>query len=126
MKLENKKRKLNASFLNSERETRLELATPTLASRPGRDYQLSYSRNLYPGQDFPPDSVVGQGTRTKIMFIGFIKQIKKPSEKSSKGFKKLSGKRDSNSRPRPWQGRALPTELFPQMVPGAGLEPART
>ena len=28
--------------------------------------------------------------------------------------KKRSGKRDSNSRPRPWQGRALPTELFPQ------------
>ncbi len=27
-----------------------------------------------------------------------------------------SGKRDSNSRPRPWQGRALPTELFPQYV----------
>ena len=25
----------------------------------------------------------------------------------------VSGKRDSNSRPRPWQGRALPTELFP-------------
>src|SRR6185503_3577869 len=25
-----------------------------------------------------------------------------------------SGKRDSNPRPRPWQGRALPTELFPQ------------
>ena len=28
-------------------------------------------------------------------------------------FKFWSGKRDSNSRPRPWQGRALPTELFP-------------
>jgi hypothetical protein len=27
-----------------------------------------------------------------------------------------SGKRDSNSRPRPWQGRALPTELFPRSV----------
>ncbi len=27
-----------------------------------------------------------------------------------------SGKRDSNSRPRPWQGRALPTELFPQKM----------
>ena len=27
-----------------------------------------------------------------------------------------SGKRDSNSRPRPWQGRALPTELFPHEV----------
>ena len=28
----------------------------------------------------------------------------------------LSGKRDSNSRPRPWQGRALPTELFPHFI----------
>ena len=28
----------------------------------------------------------------------------------------LSGKRDSNSRPQPWQGCALPTELFPQML----------
>ena len=27
---------------------------------------------------------------------------------------KKSGKRDSNSRPQPWQGCALPTELFPQ------------
>ena len=27
----------------------------------------------------------------------------------------MSGKRDSNSRPRPWQGRALPTELLPQV-----------
>ena len=26
---------------------------------------------------------------------------------------KRSGKRDSDPRPRPWQGRALPTELFP-------------
>ena len=26
----------------------------------------------------------------------------------------LSGKRGSNSRPQPWQGCALPTELFPQ------------
>ena len=29
-------------------------------------------------------------------------------------FPLWSGKRDSNPRPRPWQGRALPTELFPQ------------
>ena len=28
----------------------------------------------------------------------------------------LSGKRDSNSRPRPWQGRALPTELFSHLL----------
>ena len=29
---------------------------------------------------------------------------------------KWSGKRGSNSRPRPWQGRALPTELFPHSL----------
>ncbi len=27
-----------------------------------------------------------------------------------------SGKRDSNSRPQPWQGCALPTELFPHCL----------
>ena len=31
-------------------------------------------------------------------------------------FSSLSGKRDSNSRPQPWQGCALPTELFPQVL----------
>ncbi len=30
-------------------------------------------------------------------------------------FRIWSGKRDSNSRPQPWQGCALPTELFPQI-----------
>ena len=39
-----------------------------------------------------------------------------------------SGKRDSNPRPQPWQGCALPTELFPHVperrilaVPGASF-----
>ena len=32
--------------------------------------------------------------------------------KSLKSSKAWSEKRDSNPRPRPWQGRALPTELF--------------
>ena len=27
-----------------------------------------------------------------------------------------SGKRDSNPRPLPWQGNALPIELFPQLL----------
>ena len=35
------------------------------------------------------------------------------STKSAIWAKKKSGKRDSNSRPQPWQGCALPTELFP-------------
>jgi len=30
-------------------------------------------------------------------------------------FQYWSGKRDSNSRPQPWQGCALPTELFPHV-----------
>jgi hypothetical protein len=30
-----------------------------------------------------------------------------------------SGKRGSNSRPIPWQGIALPTELFPQKTKSA-------
>jgi hypothetical protein len=37
----------------------------------------------------------------------------------------VSGKRDLNSRPRPWQGRALPTELFPQYVFGVWADPFR-
>ena len=31
-----------------------------------------------------------------------------------KKTKKWSGKRDSNPRPLPWQGNALPAELFPR------------
>jgi hypothetical protein len=31
-------------------------------------------------------------------------------------LKKASGKRDSNSRPQPWKGCALPTELFPPVI----------
>ena len=35
-----------------------------------------------------------------------------------------SGKRDSDPRPQPWQGCALPTELFPQIYfPEPGLAP---
>lgn len=30
--------------------------------------------------------------------------------------KKKSGKRDSNPRPLPWQGNALPAELFPRFM----------
>ena len=36
-------------------------------------------------------------------------------------FSNMSGKRDSNSRPRPWQGRALPTELLPQILGAANI-----
>ena len=43
---------------------------------------------------------------------------KTPEDRSHHGVSWIwSGKRDSNSRPRPWQGRALPTELFPRWSP---------
>ena len=44
---------------------------------------------------------------------GFVEKHKKRMPFRHPFF--LSGKRDSDPRPRPWQGRALPTELFPQM-----------
>ena len=51
-------------------------------------------------------------------FVSTYFTIRAPSEKkppclSTGGFSWLSGKRDSNSRPQPWQGCALPTELLP-------------
>jgi hypothetical protein len=39
-------------------------------------------------------------------------QLKKNPFRDLEPEKVLSEKRDSNPRPRPWQGRALPTELF--------------
>ena len=49
------------------------------------------------------------------------KKIEKKSETSSFALT-LSEKRDSNPRPRPWQGRALPTELFSQLFVGYNTE----
>src|SRR5690606_39315349 len=40
------------------------------------------------------------------------------------GFRWIwSGKRDSNSRPRPWQARALPTALFPRRKRNSTVTP---
>gem|GEM_PF-5219268 len=39
---------------------------------------------------------------------------------------KKSGKRDSDPRPQPWQGCALPTELFPQRLHLSEEEETRT
>ena len=50
--------------------------------------------------------------------------IRSMPETERKAFRRWSGRRDSDSRPQPWQGCALPTELLPQVVPWAGIEPA--
>ena len=44
------------------------------------------------------------------------------SEKDVVSLIKKSGKRDSDPRPQPWQGCALPTELFPQNFKKNGEE----
>ncbi len=43
-----------------------------------------------------------------------LHHCRKTKPRQAEVCRNWSGKRDSNSRPRPWQGRALPTELFPQ------------
>ena len=60
-------------------------------------YQLSYSRLIFV---FHVAALL-QPESLRLVVLLHSEQI-------------WSGKRDSNSRPRPWQGRALPTELFPQ------------
>ena len=44
------------------------------------------------------------------------------SEKDVVSLIQKSGKRDSDPRPQPWQGCALPTELFPQNIKKNGEE----
>ena len=51
-----------------------------------------------------------------------ITYINKKAVRISNGFfVSESGKRDLNSRPQPWQGCALPTELFPHFVIPIGV-----
>ena len=60
-------------------------------------------------QDFPVDKIIKR--------LEILKNYVVLEDEEDVTFifycKKWSGKRGSNSRPRPWQGRALPTELFP-------------
>ncbi len=57
----------------------------------------------------PPGLKSGGASRSRTEVNGFA--IRCMATLPTRLF--WSGKRDSNSRPRPWQGRALPTELFP-------------
>ncbi len=61
----------------------------------------------------------GERSKIKSLILNDLKQKKRPVEKLGVPLKK-SGKRDSNSRPRPWQGRALPTELLPRNLVKSG------
>src|SRR5260221_346108 len=50
--------------------------------------------------------------RAEDCFRGFQAALKSKSQSFNSASE--SGKRDSNPRPQPWQGCALPTELFPR------------
>ena len=75
-----------------------------LIKRKTPDNQTTNRGHLYPGRDLNPHDRNGHWilspTCLPFHHLGII----------------LSGKRDSDSRPRPWQGRALPTELFPHKM----------
>ena len=62
-------------------------------------------------QDFKSCVSTNSTTRANHKLIHLVSLF--GQKKPRKSLRVLSGKRDSNSRPRPWQGRALPTELFP-------------
>ncbi len=65
----------------------------------------------YPGEEtmlyfvFPVSSIIKYLPPTPL----YPSPIKMQSNR-------VSGKRDSNSRPQPWKGCALPTELFPHYI----------
>ena len=71
----------------------------------------------YPGRDLNPyDLLRSQDFKSCVSTNSTTRAGTKNKPRSGgEGF--LSGKRDSNSRPRPWQGRALPTELLPLFWP---------
>ena len=87
-------------------------------------YQLSYSRVI--------EKMFGGATQSRTGLIGFAIRcitalLSRRCTAKLKNYGKAerlsqliwSGKRDSNSRPIPWQGIALPTELFPQKTKSA-------
>ena len=136
----------------SERKTRLELATPTLARLCSTNWAISaVSETLQPyltswrGGDsnshglspLPPQSSAStippplhsvwcprQESNLHVSQHSHLKRARLPfrhvgivfcSQRASCLLQE-SGKRDSNSRPQPWQGCALPTELFPHCL----------
>jgi hypothetical protein len=77
---------------------------------------------LYPGRDLNPHehfcsqdfkSCVSTNSTTRADMFLIETALRKKA--LLRGALHLSERRDSNPRPRPWQGRALPTELLSQL-----------
>ena len=92
-----------------ERETSLELATSTLARLRSTNWAIpAYSDAWFNG--------AGNESRTRDLNLGKVALYQLSYSRIWMHLKlNWSGKRVSNSRPQPWQGCALPTELFPHI-----------
>ena len=73
-------------------------------------YQTAPPRDVYPEISHPPL----RAQRAAPLFH----HGRSPLRPSPSKHRVQSGKRDSNPRPQPWQGCALPTELFPHTSTG--------
>ena len=68
-------------------------------------------------QDFKSCASTYSATKASIVpsYYPWMWGQKAKKSSSPRGLERSSGRRDSDSRPRPWQGRALPTELLPHV-----------
>ena len=122
---------------NRERKTRLELATPTLArlcstnwaisanwkwrggdsnSHASRHCHLKAARLPFRHLSIPSSQSVWCPRQESNLHAFRHTHLKRARLPIPPLGQTLSGKRGSNSRPQPWQGCALPTELFPHLV----------
>src|SRR4051794_27451259 len=87
-------------------------------------YQLSYSRIDSGGAKRSRTALGGFAIRciTALLSRRWVQREKGKLELPF--FDVWSGKRGSNSRPQPWQGCALPTELFPRFCEGPHYKPS--
>ena len=92
--------------------------SPVPAARLAFDPSGLHSLRSCQAQNLPPRACAHESNYAAPLLgssSNFVSKTKEPS--LMLGFLFSSGKRDSDPRPRPWQGRALPTELFPRGEP---------
>ena len=86
-----------------------------------RDSSPRFARTILANLYLHPRPLKGASWGRSVRAI--ISDSAKRKRQPEAVFSILSGKRDSNSRPQPWQGCALPTELFPQKYYYLRLQP---
>ena len=100
--------------ISEEEETRTPTSQLTLPPQSSASTNSATSPVMF-CSSFPCSSCPEQDSNLHVVKHSHLKRARLPFRHLGLG-KFLSGKRDSNSRPQPWQGCALPTELFPQGI----------